>query len=146
MAVVPNGGLELVDLFGGAAADVPWPGVLFAAIVVLLLVGAIKRRSRRPRPGEIWFAQVPFRDGAGSKDRPVLVLSVEARKCTVAQFTSRDRGSRHDYLRVAGGIPGLSRASWVSLLPVRLPRSAMRRRTGEPGPALVGWYENATRR
>jgi len=119
---------------------------LFAALVVVLLVGALRRHGRRPRPGEIWFAEVPFRDGTGRKDRPVLVLSVEGRRCTVAQFTSRDRGSRHDYLRVPDGIPGLNRASWVSLLPVRLPRSAMRRRTGEPGPALAGWYEHATLR
>jgi len=140
--VVPSEGLELVDQLGRIAGNVPWPALLVAAVAFLLLVGAIKRRSGRPRAGEIWFAQVPFRDGTGSKDRPVLVLSVTGRACTVAQFTSQDRDARRDYLRVPDGFPGLSRSSWVSLRPVRLPGSAMRRRSGTPGMALVGWYED----
>lgn len=140
---MPRDVLDLVDRFLGIVGTMPWPVLLVAALGVLLLVGAIRRRAGRPRIGEIWFAQVPFRDGTGSKDRPVLVLSVGGRTCTVAQFTSQDRDARRDFLRVPDGFPGLSRSSWVSLRPVRLRRSAMRRRSGTPGMALVGWYEDA---
>ena len=143
---MPKGDLDLVDQLGAATADVSWPALAVAALVVVLLLRAIKRRGRRPRPGEIWFAQVPFRDGTGSKDRPVLVLSVDGRRCTVAQFTSQDRDARRDFLRVPAGIPGLDRSSWVSLQPVGLPRSAMRRRSGAPGAALVRWYDVVTAR
>ena len=113
--------------------------VALLAFAVLARVTAGRRRAR-PRPGEIWFAQVPFDDGTGSKDRPVLVLSVRGRSCTVAQLTSQDQGGRPDYLLVPDGVPGLSRRSWVSVHPVRLRLSALRRRTGEPGDALVEWF------
>jgi mRNA-degrading endonuclease toxin of MazEF toxin-antitoxin module len=46
----------------------------------------------RPRPGEIWWANVPFEDGPGSKDRPCLVLSVRGRRARVAKITTK----RHD--------------------------------------------------
>ncbi|WP_407345295.1 type II toxin-antitoxin system PemK/MazF family toxin [Pengzhenrongella phosphoraccumulans] len=102
---MPSAGLDLVDQLGGIAGRVPWPLLLVAAVAFFLLVGAIRRRAGRPRTGEIWFAQVPFRDGTGSKDRPVLVLSVDGRACTVAQFTSQDRDARRDYLRVPDASP-----------------------------------------
>jgi len=140
-----SGGLDLIRRLGSMAADRPVPAVL-AALLVILLAGTVRHRAARPQPGEIWFAQVPFRDGTGSKDRPVLVLSVARRRCTVAQFTSQDQDARRDYLRVPAGIPGLSRSSWVSLRTVRLPRSAMRRRSGAPGAALVNWYVAAAAR
>ena len=120
-----------------------------AVLVVALLLFAVLvriatgRRHALPRAGEIWFAQVPFEDGTGSKDRPVLVLSVTGRSVMAARLTSQDRSRRSDYLLVPDGIPGLSRRSWVSVRPVRLPRSALRRRTGDPGDALVLWYRDA---
>ena len=63
-----------------------WAAAALAALVVVQ--AAWRRRKRKPQVGEIWFANVPFDDGTGSKDRPVLVLSVSGRTCTVARFTS----------------------------------------------------------
>jgi hypothetical protein len=119
-----------------------------AAVLVALLVvqAAWRRRKRTPHMGEIWFANVPFDDGTGSKDRPVLVLAVSGRTCTVARFTSQDRGARRDHVRVPEGIPGLRRTSWVDLRPTSLRRSAMRRCAGDPGAPFAQWYADAARR
>ncbi|WHM38556.1 type II toxin-antitoxin system PemK/MazF family toxin [Streptomyces sp. BPTC-684] len=46
-------------------------------------------RGRRPQPGEIWWADVPYEDGPGSKDRPCLVLSVRGDSVLVAKITSK---------------------------------------------------------
>ncbi|MBO3086241.1 hypothetical protein [Cellulomonas fengjieae] len=133
-------------------ADHPWLTV--GVIVTVLVLGRLlRRRTPRPRrtapratvpqPGEVWFAEVPFQDGTGSKDRPVLVLSVGVRGCEVARFTSQDKGARHDHVRAPQGVPGLPKASWLDLRPTTLPRAAFRRRTGEPGDAFVVWYRRA---
>lgn len=47
------------------------------------------RRARSPLPGEIWWADVPYEDGPGSKDRPCLVLSVRGDRALVAKITSK---------------------------------------------------------
>ncbi len=136
--------------------------LLAASLVVLLLVlRAARRRARRrrlrrqirhrtragrPSPGEVWFADVPFADGTGSKDRPVLVLGVEGRMCEVARFTSQDRSARRDHVAIPPGIPGLARDSWIDLRPVHLPLGAFRRRTGDAGEALVVWYRSTAGR
>lgn len=112
-----------------------------AAVVLITLVRtAFRRRGPRPAPGEVWLAQVPFDDGTGSKDRPVLVLFVDGRTLTVARFTSQDRGARSDHRRVPDGLRGLQRSSWVNLQPVSLPRRSFRRRVARPDPILVHWY------
>lgn len=146
MAVVTRGAADLDALLdGGAAGGAPWWAVAALAVLAVGLVVRVvaRRRRARPRPGEIWFARVPFEGSAGSKDRPVLVLAVDRRTCTVARFTSQDQGARHDHRRVPEGVPGLRRTSWVNLRPVRLRRSAMRRRASEPGASLVQWYVDA---
>lgn len=130
---------ELAASAGGETAVVQW-GVVAALLLLLAVLLVFQRRSRRPRVGEVWFAQVPFRDGPGSKDRPVLVLESAGRHYLVAPFTSRDKSGRRDYVRVPAGIPGLTRVSWVSTEPMRLRRRVMRRRSGSPGIALVDWY------
>ena len=127
------------------AADLPWV-TIGAVVALLLLLRLLRRRAPRagsPRAGEVWFADVPFEDGTGSKDRPVLVLSAGARSCEVARFTSQDKTGRHDHVRVPNGVPGLPKASWLNLRPARLPRWAFRRRTGDPGEAVVDWYRDA---
>ncbi|MFS0704080.1 type II toxin-antitoxin system PemK/MazF family toxin [Cellulomonas sp. 179-A 9B4 NHS] len=122
---------------------VPAPVVAAALVLVLLVVVAVARRRPHPRPGEVWFAWVPFDDAPGGKDRPVLVLRRAGRRVEVARFTSRDKGRRADHVRVAGRVPGLSRDSWLDLRPRTLPRRAFRRRAGDAGDALVSWYEDA---
>ncbi|WP_225754984.1 hypothetical protein [Actinotalea sp. Marseille-Q4924] len=62
----------------------------------------------------------------------------------MARCTSTDRGARRDHVRMPDGMPGLSRATWVSLRPLRLRRSALRRRAGRPGHGLVTWYEEVS--
>jgi hypothetical protein len=125
----------------------PWTTV--GAVAAVLLIGWLVRRreagtpARRPRPGQVWFAQVPFEDGTGSKDRPVLVLSAGLGSWEVARFTSQDRTGRRDYVRVPHGVPGLPKASWLDRRPIALHRSAFRRYLGEPGDAFVIWYRGA---
>lgn len=119
---------------------------LALVLVVSLVRAAAARRRRRPRAGEVWFAEVPFADGTGSKDRPVLVLSVKGRTCTVVRFTSKDRSARRDHRPVPVGVGGLRRDSWVDLRPLTLPRRALRRRIARPDAALVEWYERESAR
>ncbi|WP_336322955.1 type II toxin-antitoxin system PemK/MazF family toxin [Streptomyces lavendofoliae] len=97
-----------------------WPAL--GAVVVIALVAAVsdasgrrrpggRRGSRpegrtrpparpgrapkaRPRAGEIWWADVPYEDGPGSKDRPCLVLAVRGDTALVAKITSRYRDER----------------------------------------------------
>lgn len=120
------------------------PIVVGAALVLLAVLGRLLR-PRRPRPaapqrGEVWFAMVPFRDGTGAKDRPVLVLDGDGPACTVVRFTSRDRDARRDHARLPVPVRGLHGDSWVDLRPMPLPRSAFRRRVAAPDEALVSWY------
>lgn len=118
----------------------PWLAVVVLVVLVALLRLAGRRRGPAPRPGEVWFAMVPFEDGSGAKDRPVLVLSSGVRRCTVARMTSQDRSARSDHARVPTGTPGIARASWINLRPTTVRRSAFRRRSGTPGEAFVAWY------
>ncbi|KXK58213.1 PemK family transcriptional regulator [Micromonospora rosaria] len=53
-----------------------------------------------PRAGEIWWADVPFADGTGSKVRPCLVLGVDRRHADVLKITSRDRSDRDDHVPI----------------------------------------------
>jgi hypothetical protein len=117
--------------------------VIAALLLLLRLLRRRRPRAGRPRAGDVWFAEVPFEDGTGSKDRPVLVLSAAGRSCEVARFTSQDKNGRRDHVRVPQGVPGLPKASWLNLRPMHLPRKAFRRRTGRPGEAFVAWYRDA---
>ena len=137
--------MEAALALAGLADEVSDSHLVVGAIALLVLVTllrvAIRHRRRRPAPGEVWFAQVPFDDGTGSKDRPVLVLSATGRMLVVARFTSQDRSARRDHRRVPEGLLGLQRTSWVNLRPVAVPRKAFRRRVSRPGAAMVQWYE-----
>ncbi|MEV8522625.1 type II toxin-antitoxin system PemK/MazF family toxin [Streptomyces sp. NPDC052000] len=55
--------------------------------------------AREPRAGEIWWAEVPYEDAPGGKDRPCLVLRVRGDLVTVAKITSKYHDER------AGVIP-----------------------------------------
>jgi len=123
-------------------AQVPAPYLGLAAVAAVLVLALLRRgRAARPRPGEVWFALVPFEDGRAAKDRPVLVLRTRGRHVEVARFTSQDRTQRRDHLRVPDGLPGLARTSWVDLRPRTLRRRAFRRRVGVPGQGWVTWYD-----
>ncbi|MFJ9694183.1 type II toxin-antitoxin system PemK/MazF family toxin [Kitasatospora sp. NPDC101183] len=98
-----------------------------AVAVVAAVAGALVRRARTgapqepgrtaqagPRPQEIWWAEVPFEDGPGAKDRPCLVLRVNGRTATVAKITSKQH-ARPGVLALPPGTVGdrQGRASWL---------------------------------
>ncbi|MEU1126320.1 type II toxin-antitoxin system PemK/MazF family toxin [Streptomyces sp. NPDC005899] len=115
-----------------------WWWVALAAVVLLALVAAVsdgrgrgdrgprrpggrvrppgrapeRRRTRphgKPRPGEIWWADVPFEDGPGSKDRPCLVLSVRGGTAVVAKITSKHHEERPGVIALPSGTVGDAR-------------------------------------
>ncbi|MFE0464472.1 type II toxin-antitoxin system PemK/MazF family toxin [Kitasatospora sp. NPDC058965] len=68
-----------------------------------------------PAPREIWWAEVPFEDGPGSKDRPCLVLRVHGRTATVVKITSKHHAERPGVLALPPGSVGdrEGRTSWL---------------------------------
>ncbi|MGY1500456.1 type II toxin-antitoxin system PemK/MazF family toxin [Streptomyces sp. QTS52] len=96
-------------------------------------------RSARPRPAEIWWANVPFEDGPGSKDRPCLVIAVRGRRATVAKITSRYHDERPGVIPLPPGAVGdaQGRPSFLETDELRdLPVAEFRRRVGVVDPAL----------
>lgn len=130
---------DWLERIGGVGA----PGVVLGAalaaagLVVVLVRGA---RARRPRRGQYWMAEVPFRTGTGSKDRPCLVLGRDGRALRVLYVTSKDRSGDDRYVPIStvrwtGAVRG--RSSWMQVVErdgrdpsLRVARSAFRRRLG----------------
>jgi mRNA-degrading endonuclease toxin of MazEF toxin-antitoxin module len=98
----------------------------------------VPRRSDRavgdgPAPREIWWAEVPFEDGPGSKDRPCLVLRVHGRTATVVKITSKHHAERPGVLALPPGSVGdrEGRTSWLETDELReVALAAFRRRVG----------------
>ncbi|KIF72199.1 hypothetical protein HY68_15740 [Streptomyces sp. AcH 505] len=89
---------------------------------------------RAPRPGEIWWAMVPFEDGPGSKDRPCLVLSVRGRSAQVAKITTKGHTERPGVIALPPGMvqDAQGRASFLEMDELRDVRlKDFRRRAGE---------------
>ncbi|MFF7636612.1 type II toxin-antitoxin system PemK/MazF family toxin [Kitasatospora sp. NPDC008050] len=89
--------------------------------------------GRTPAPREIWWAEVPFEDGPGSKDRPCLVLRVNGRTATVAKITSKHHAELPGVLALPPGTVAdrQGRASWLELDEQReVPLTHFRRRVG----------------
>ena len=89
--------------------------------------------SRLPEPREIWWADVPFEDGPGSKDRPCLVLYRGPRTATVLKITSKHHTERPGVLPLPPGSVGDrdKRASWLETdEPREVPLDHFRRRVG----------------
>lgn len=94
-----------------------------------------------PRPGEIWWADVPYADGTGSKVRPCLVLRADARGADVLKITSQDKSGRDDHVRIPTREwdPGADHDSFVDLAePAHVPLAGFTRRAGACDPAL--WH------
>jgi mRNA-degrading endonuclease toxin of MazEF toxin-antitoxin module len=95
------------------------------------------RGVRRPRPMPLsyWYATVPFDDGEGSKERPVLVLRQDGSNARVLKVTSQFKEGRANYRRVdtAGwDRPGARNGSWVQTdRVVTIPLRNFRRRLGD---------------
>jgi mRNA-degrading endonuclease toxin of MazEF toxin-antitoxin module len=122
----------------------PWLLVLAAA------AGAVAwwwraRRTPRPAPREIWWADVPYADGSGSKVRPCLVLRRGWRGVTVLKITSQDKSRRRDHLPIPTRAwdRHARRDSWVNLgEPIVVPPRAFERRVGTCEAGLWGRIED----
>ncbi|MGW5559060.1 type II toxin-antitoxin system PemK/MazF family toxin [Micromonospora sp. NPDC003944] len=91
------------------------------------------RHDDDPAPGEIWWADVPYADGSGSKVRPCLVLRVDSRGADVLKITSQDKSDRDDHVRIPtrDWDPGAEHDSYLSLTePVRISPAAFADRAG----------------
>lgn len=91
-------------------------------IVVALMVGLgiayrgrlLTWQARRIPPGTVLWAMVPYDDGSGQKDRPVLVLGSQGHSLAVLKLTTRDKAQRRDCLRLgASGWDVRGRSSWL---------------------------------
>ncbi|MFD8812558.1 type II toxin-antitoxin system PemK/MazF family toxin [Streptomyces sp. NPDC059627] len=60
----------------------------------------------RPHPGDIWWANVPYEDGPGAKDRPCLVLAVRGNRATIAKITSKYHDERAGVIPLPPGSVG----------------------------------------
>ncbi|MBM7081424.1 type II toxin-antitoxin system PemK/MazF family toxin [Micromonospora sp. SCSIO 07396] len=92
-----------------------------------------------PRPGDIWWADVPFHDGTGSKVRPCLVVRADDRGAEVLKITSQDKSDRDDHVPIPtrDWDPDADHDSWLDLAePLRIPADAFSRRAGSCDPAL----------
>ncbi|WP_405480871.1 type II toxin-antitoxin system PemK/MazF family toxin [Streptomyces sp. NBC_00009] len=93
----------------------------------------------RPQPGEIWWAQVPYEDGPGDKDRPCLVLAVRRRRARVAKITSKYHDERAGVIALPPGTVGdaQGRPSFLETDELReVPVGDFRRRAGVLDPAV----------
>ncbi|WP_306324866.1 type II toxin-antitoxin system PemK/MazF family toxin [Streptomyces venezuelae] len=101
--------------------------------------GPRKAPSRLPRAAEIWWADVPFEDGPGSKDRPCLVLSVRGDRALVAKITSKYHDERPGVIALPPGAVGdaQGRPSFLETDELReVPVRGFRRRVGTADPVL----------
>ncbi|WP_399885572.1 type II toxin-antitoxin system PemK/MazF family toxin [Streptomyces sp. BBFR51] len=101
--------------------------------------GGPRGRADRPRPAEIWWANVPYEDSGGAKDRPCLVISVRGRRVLVAKITSRYRDGRAGVITLPPGSVGdeRGRTSYLETDELRrVPVRDFRRRVGVVDPAL----------
>ena len=141
-------------MHGGSGTHGVW-GWLAAGLVLAIALVAVTARSRTrpPRPGgaptgpgrprtttgrgpaarEIWWAEVPFEDGPGAKDRPCLVLRVNGNTATVVKITSKHHAERPGVLALPAGAVGdrQGRTSWLETDELReVPLRDFRRRVG----------------
>ncbi|PWI45297.1 type II toxin-antitoxin system PemK/MazF family toxin [Streptomyces sp. ICBB 8177] len=92
-----------------------------------------------PRPGEIWWAEVPYEDGPGAKDRPCLVLSVRGEAARVVKITSKYHGELPGVIALPPGAVGdaRGRTSYLETEETRqVPLHGFRRRVGPLDPAV----------
>jgi len=96
-------------------------------------------RGGRPKPAEIWWANVPYEDRPGNKDRPCLVLVVHGERAVVAKITSKYHDERAGVIPLPPGAVGdaQGRASFLETDELReVPMWEFRRRVGVVDPVL----------
>ncbi|WP_030691586.1 type II toxin-antitoxin system PemK/MazF family toxin [Streptomyces globisporus] len=95
--------------------------------------------ERLPRAGEIWWADVPYEDGPGSKDRPCLVLALRGDNALVAKITSKYHDERPGVIALPPGSVGdaQGRPSFLETDELRdVPVWEFRRRVGTADPVV----------
>jgi hypothetical protein len=55
---------------------------------------------RKAKPGEIWWADVPYEDGSGHKVRPCLIVKVRLAGYDVLKITSQAQSQRRDHIQI----------------------------------------------
>ncbi|MEU8538588.1 type II toxin-antitoxin system PemK/MazF family toxin [Streptomyces sp. NPDC048717] len=103
---------------------------------------------RPPRAGEIWWAEVPYEDGPGAKDRPCLVLARRGDRVLVAKITSKPHAERPGVIALPPGVVGDARGrqSFLETDELReVPVSGFRRHAGKADPALWGRVRHLAR-
>ncbi|MEU2222578.1 type II toxin-antitoxin system PemK/MazF family toxin [Streptomyces sp. NPDC018347] len=101
--------------------------------------GTRTAHAQRPSPGDIWWANVPYEDRAGIKDRPCLVLAVRGDRATVAKITSKYHDERSGVIPLPPGAVGDARGrpSFLETDELReVPVDGFRRRVGVVDPVL----------
>ncbi|MEU8678427.1 type II toxin-antitoxin system PemK/MazF family toxin [Streptomyces sp. NPDC048560] len=88
--------------------------------------GPRRGTGQLPRAGEIWWAEVPYEDGPGSKDRPCLVLSVRRGTAVVAKITSKHHAERPGVIALPPGSVGDAQGRTSYLEPDETRRVAVR--------------------
>jgi PemK-like, MazF-like toxin of type II toxin-antitoxin system len=86
-----------------------------------------------PRPGEIWWADVPYEDGPGHKVRPCVVLRTYRGGAEVLKITSQDQSQRQDHVEIPTRTwdPDADHNSFLDLTgPLRVPFTSFDDRTG----------------
>ncbi|MEV1286421.1 type II toxin-antitoxin system PemK/MazF family toxin [Micromonospora sp. NPDC049679] len=95
--------------------------------------GGSRTATVQPRPGEIWWADVPYEDGSGSKVRPCLVLRSGNGGVEVLKITSQDKSDRTDHVRIPTREwdPSADHDSFLDLTdPIRVAPAAFEDRAG----------------
>ncbi|GIH06368.1 hypothetical protein Rhe02_44350 [Rhizocola hellebori] len=89
--------------------------------------------SHKAKPGEIWWADVPFEDGPGSKVRPCLILRLKWRGYDILKITSQDQSHRRDHIEITTRAwdRNATKNSYLDLSdPIRLRERALDNRAG----------------
>jgi mRNA-degrading endonuclease toxin of MazEF toxin-antitoxin module len=111
--------------------------VVLVAVVVALIFFA---RRNWPRRGEIWWADVPYADGTGSKVRPCLVVRRGLTGLVVLKITSQDKSQRRDHVPIPTREwdPRARHDSYLNVgEPLKVSAKAFERRAGRCDPALL---------
>lgn len=100
-----------------------------------------------PRPQEIWWGEIEFRDGDGSKDRPFVVLRVYPDHLEVLQITSKDKSHRGDHVPFWTGSadPYAVEDGFLELVVRRVSRFDLRRRDVAYCPDEIWHWVRSTR-
>jgi hypothetical protein len=87
--------------------------------------GGLAQGRRRPAPGEVWYAWVPFRDTDETREHYCVIMGTRLRYVEVLQITSKNKDHRPDHIRIPnhGWDESSGKDHWIEigLAPRRVP-------------------------